>query len=91
MIGWFSRLPEEWLGGRVFYHQPSLHETVLKETQELHTDLRARRVRTRAPFFNAGLAFDDSEIVSRIKANELARALQEFDDVKYGLCFTQTV
>jgi len=64
---------------------------VLEEAQELHTDLRARRVRTRAPFFNAGLAFDDSDIMSRTKANELARAPQEFDDVKYGLCFKQTV
>ena len=64
---------------------------MLEETQEPHTDLRARRVRTRAPFFNAGLAFDDSEIMSRTEANELTRALQEVDDVKYELYFRQTV
>lgn len=64
---------------------------MLEENQEAHTDLRARRVHTRAPFFNAGLALDDSEIMSRIEANEPARALQEVDDVKYGLCFRQTV
>jgi hypothetical protein len=48
-------------------------------------------VRTRAPCFNDGLAFDDSEIMSRTEANEPTRALQEVDDVKYGLCFMQTV
>ena len=36
----------------------------IRKAELLHTDRIARRVRTRAPFFNAGFAFVDSDIMS---------------------------
>ena len=57
----------------------------------LHTDRRARRVRTRAPFFNADFAFADSVTMSKRVAIDPISTFHEFDKVNCALCFKQTV
>ena len=62
-----------------------------KNAELLYTDRSARRVRTRAPFFNAGFAFVDSVTMSRRVAIDTTSAFHESDNVNRVLCLRQTV
>ena len=63
----------------------------IRKAELLHTDRIARRVRTRAPFFNAGFAFVDSAIMSwRVAIQvDLMSTFHGSDNVKCALCFKQ--
>lgn len=64
---------------------------LVKNAELFHTDRSARRVRTRAPFFNAGFAFVDSAIMSRRVPIDPTSTFHESDSVNCALCFKQTV
>ena len=62
-----------------------------KKWRTFHTDRSARRVRTRAPFFNVGFAFVDSAIMSKRVAIDPTSTFHGSDNVNCALCFRQTV